>query len=265
MRVLIVTAAGSARRFNRNTDTETAKCIFYRDNPCDALLYQICMKSKACDKIIVVGGYQYNEVTRFIEKYMSFISDKIETVYNPNYEIYGSAYSLVLGIETAEKMSPDEIIFAEGDLYFSAESFDKIITSRKDVVTINMQSIYAERAVVFYENTDHRFIYLYDTDHKEFFITEPFIAIHNSAQIWKFIDVERLSAVIKNLSEKQRFETNLEIINAYFSEKLVEEIEIVFMRNWINCNTIHDYDNIVEIIYGRCIGVHNFNILGENK
>jgi CTP:molybdopterin cytidylyltransferase MocA len=250
MRILIVTAAGSARRFNRDTNIETAKCIFYHDNPRHALLYQLCEKSKTCDKIIIVGGYKYTEVARFIESHMPFLSDKIEMVYNQNYETYGSAYSLVLGIEATEKMSPDEIIFAEGDLYFSAESFDKIIISKKEVVTINMLPICAERSVVFYENTDHRFKYLYDTKHSELYIEEPFAAIYNSAQIWKFIDAEKLFLVTKNLSEKQRSGTNLEIINAYFSKKPAEEIEIVVMHDWVNCNTIRDYYDVIKIISG---------------
>jgi choline kinase len=253
MRVLIITVAGSARRFNRDTNTEIAKCIFYRGSPSNALLYQLCVKSKPCDKIIIVGGYKYDEVTQFVQKHIPFLSDKIEMVYNPNYEIYGSAYSLVLGIETAENMSPDEVVFVEGDLYFNSESFDKIIASKKDVVTINMQPICAERSVIFYENADNRLVYSYDAKHKEFFITEPFKAIYNSAQVWKFMDVGRLFAVTKELSEKQRRETNLEIINAYLFKKPAKEVEIVFMRDWVNCNTLHDYRRVEKNIGGCSI------------
>ncbi|MDR1073700.1 MAG: hypothetical protein LBL45_08505 [Treponema sp.] len=70
MKVLIITAAGTARRFNRDIEHETAKCIFYHDKPQNALLYQLCAKAEACDAIIIVGGYQYSQVTLFVERYI---------------------------------------------------------------------------------------------------------------------------------------------------------------------------------------------------
>jgi predicted CopG family antitoxin len=66
--------------------------------------------------------------------------------------------------------------------------------------------------------------------------------------VWKFVDAKRLFSIIKRLSEKRRAGTNLEIINAYFSGKTAEEIEIVAMKKWINCNTIHDYDDVLEAL-----------------
>ncbi|MDR2194758.1 MAG: hypothetical protein LBP19_09920 [Treponema sp.] len=262
MKVLIVTVAGTARRFNRELERETAKCIFYRENPQNALLYQLCVKAEACDTIIIVGGYHYTEVCLFVERYIQQMPNRlhnIEMVFNPNYESYGSAYSLILGIEAAKKLSPEEIIFAEGDLFFDKACFDTIIAAQKDTLSINTIPIQSEKAVVLYEDMHHHVRYLYDTAHKALRINEAFLAIYNSAQVWKFVDMERLFSVVKHLSEKQRMGTNLEIINAYFSEKTTEEIEIVVMKKWINCNTIYDYDdvlrNIISYAFSKNIGL----------
>ena len=41
MRTLIVTVAGTATRFNRDTEKEVLKCLYYKERPEYTLLYQI--------------------------------------------------------------------------------------------------------------------------------------------------------------------------------------------------------------------------------
>ena len=56
MRTLIVTVAGTATRFNRDTEKEVLKCLYYKERPEYTLLYQILAKSDGIDEYIVVGG-----------------------------------------------------------------------------------------------------------------------------------------------------------------------------------------------------------------
>ena len=41
MKYLIITVAGTATRFNRDTEKETLKCLYYKDSPKFALLNQL--------------------------------------------------------------------------------------------------------------------------------------------------------------------------------------------------------------------------------
>lgn len=70
MKALIVTIAGTATRFNRDTDKETLKCLYYETSPCYSLLYQILDKAREIDQIIIVGGYLYDKLINFTEKYL---------------------------------------------------------------------------------------------------------------------------------------------------------------------------------------------------
>jgi choline kinase len=248
MRILIITIAGTARRFNQELKEEVVKSIFYEVNYKYSLLYQLCIKAHACDKIIIVGGYKIEQVSEYITTYMSFFSEKIELVFNPYFESYGTAYSLFLGITAAQEYNPDEIIFSEGDLYFSNSSFEEVVSAKSDVLTINVIPIEANKAVVLYKNFNNHIKYIYDTKHTALTIREPFLAVYNSAQVWKFINIKRLSLIVKELSHEQITGTNLEIINGYFSSMPAKDISLITMDNWINCNTIHDYDNVIEKI-----------------
>ena len=115
MRTLIVTVAGTATRFNRDTEKEVLKCLYYKERPEYTLLYQILAKSDGIDEYIVVGGYLYDQLEVFVEHNLLPFKSKIKLVYNPRYRDYGSGYSLVKGLEAVSEKT-DEIIFAEGDL-----------------------------------------------------------------------------------------------------------------------------------------------------
>ena len=67
MKTLIVTVAGTATRFNRDTETEVLKCLYYKERPEYSLLSQILNQSEDIDEYIIVGGYLYEQLETFIE------------------------------------------------------------------------------------------------------------------------------------------------------------------------------------------------------
>ena len=113
MKALIITVAGTATRFNKDTSRDTLKCLYFQENPRYSLLYQILDKARSLDKYIIVGGYLFEELSAFINCNLQEFKDKIELVYNSHYEDYGSGYSLIKGIE-AVSSECDEVIFVEG-------------------------------------------------------------------------------------------------------------------------------------------------------
>ena len=247
MRSLIVTVAGSATRFNRDTEEQTLKCLYHIGSPKKCLLYQIFDKARDVDEFIVVGGFLYDKLTDFIKTDCAEFAAKITTVYNPLFAEYGSGYSLVKGVESLSGNS-DEVVFVEGDLFFDKAEFARILNSEKDVITVNHELIDARKAVILYETEEGRFKYLYDTSHKTLIINEPFLAIYNSGQICIFKSVDGLKIAVTNLTAKQIQGTNLEIIQSYFGNMNRSDVEIVPMTVWYNCNTVADYKKVYSII-----------------
>lgn len=247
MRTLIVTVAGTATRFNRDTNTEVLKCLYYKNRPEYTLLSQILNQSEDIDEYVIVGGYLYEQLETFVEEHLFSLKSKIKLVYNPFYREYGSGYSLLKGIEAVSEQA-DEIIFAEGDLFFDQESFEYIVRTEQNVLTINREFILSDKAVVLYIDESDGVHYLYDTSHKSLFVSEAFKAIYNSAQIWKFIQPKLLKEVVGSLSEKQKQGTNLEIIQGYFGRLAEGQYEIVPMKVWCNCNTVADYERVYTML-----------------
>ena len=247
MRSLIVTVAGTATRFNRDTAEPTLKCLYEIGGYKNSLLYQILNKARDYDEYVIVGGYLYEKLQEFVNENLTEFKDKIRLIFNPEYSTYGSGYSLILGIQAASPAS-SEILFVEGDLYFDNEDFEKIKKSDKAVFTVNHELITAKKAVAVYENTDRNLCYLYDTSHSYLQIPEPFLAVYNSGQVWKFTDMSKLSNVLNSLTSKQVKGTNLEIIQRYFGDLCPEEYEMVAFNTWHNCNTVKDYETVYAII-----------------
>ena len=247
MRTLIVTVAGTATRFNQDTEKETLKSLYYIDSPRHSLLVQIVEKSRGFDEIIIVGGYLHDELCRFVEEHLADYGNKIKLVYNPLYSTYGSGYSLIKGIE-AVSGTDGEVVFVEGDLYFDNASYQDILRSPLDVVTANHEFILAEKAVVFYVNKLDELHYIYDTAHKELVIPEPVKAVYNSGQIWKFRSIPRLKQVVSSLTEEQMKGTNLEIVQGYLNGLTPVQVDLLPLKTWINCNTVKDYQKIHQLI-----------------
>lgn len=247
MKIVIITVAGISSRFNKDLPEEDKilKCLYFEDNPQDTLIYHMLEKADYADKIVVVGGFKYDDLVGYINNSIpKNLQDKILTVYNEHYSDLSSGYSLYLGIKEAmdNYNGIDEILFVEGDLDIDDESFSNIVKSPKNVLTFNHEPIYSNKAVVLYQNENDEYHYLFNSDHGLLSLDEPFKAIFNSGQTWKFKDVELLKIANDNFYENLIDDTNLGIIQKYFD--LVEdtsEIEIIGLKHWVNCNTRDDY------------------------
>lgn len=243
MKVLIITVAGMASRFNQDLEKETLKCIYTEKSLKESLLYQIMTKCKQMDKYIIVGGYLFDELEKIVmgaEEFETF-REKVSLVKNIQYKDYGSGYSLYLGLLEALKYIPTEIVFAEGDLFVDCDSLKKVIDSPKNVLTITREPILARKAVALYEDMLNQIHYLYDIQHECLQINEPFRAVYNSGQIWKFIDMDLLQKILNNLTEQDKKDTNLVIVQAYFGQLKRQEIDVIDIEKWFNCNTVDDY------------------------
>lgn len=247
MKSLIITVAGTATRFNKDTNKDTLKCLYFQESPQYSLLYQILDKARSIDKYIIVGGYLFEELSLFIKHNLQEFKDKIELVYNPHYMEYGSGYSLIKGIESVPSCC-DEILFVEGDLFFDRLSFEQVLSAHGNVITANREFIISQKAVAFYVDIKGQIHYIYDTMHRTLYISEPFQAIYNSAQIWKFLSWEKITMVINNLSPSQIRGTNLEIIQGYFGDLPLEALNLVPVEVWYNCNTVSDYNTVYSLI-----------------
>jgi len=247
MTTLIITVAGSATRFNKDLDREVLKCIYYEESPKYALLYQLLDKARDLDEYIIVGGYLFNQLETFCNQELQEFRHKIKLIYNEHFLDYGSGYSL---LKATDSLSPNtkNVIFVEGDLFYTEEDFTKIIESKKNVVSINKEPIYANKAVVLYLDTQQHIHYLYDTAHQILNIREPFCAVFNSAQMWKFNDTSYLQRVRKRLTDEQEKGTNLELIDAYFRDIEKDSIDIIPIETWYNCNTVKDYHHVYKFI-----------------
>lgn len=242
-KILIITVAGTSSRFNNslNSKEPILKCIFYKGHVQHSLLSKFLEFHKHFEKIIIVGGFLFNQLETAI-KYFNY--NNIDLVYNDKYNILGSGYSLYIGIQKALEYDFDEIVFAEGDLYIDKKSFLQIIKAKKDVISINKDAIYANKAVILYTNANGDIRYMYDKSHKALQINEPFIAIFNSGQIWKFYNPSKVRNIIQTYEQNIFQDTNLGFIQKYFDDINIKNCDIITFKKWINCNTINDFNQI---------------------
>lgn len=246
MKSLIVTVAGTATRFNRDTNAETLKCLYTETDYKATLLYQILKKAEHYDSFIIVGGFLFDALERFVRNNLQEFADRIRLVKNDHYSDYGSGYSLQLGIRTLPEETT-EVVFVEGDLFNTKDSFETVDNTETNVITVNRDYITSDKAVALYINTDGKIRYIYDTSHEALEIPESFLAIYNSAQIWKFTDVGRLFSAGCRSGEDIKG-TNLVIIQNYFGDLDRDEYKIIEIDPWFNCNTVNDYRKIKNLI-----------------
>lgn len=241
MNALIITVAGLSSRFSKSIGCETLKCIYSQKDYKSTLIYNLIHENGVYDYYVIVGGYKYSELEKFIDSSLNDIREKIILVNNEKYSEYGSGYSLYLGIKALHGLDINTITFAEGDLFLDKESLISIHSSKVNVITINNEIIDSNKSVVLYKNSDDEIKYLYDLNHSLLEIKEPFKQIYNSGQVWKFVDISRLFDITYSLSEIEQQGTNLVIIQKYFQQLNENEYEIIRFNKWINCNTIEDY------------------------
>lgn len=246
MKSLIITVAGLSSRFNKDLEQPVLKCLYYEDNPyCSLLAMQISRTYEYVDEIVIVGGYKYDDLTAYVAKYITDDEHKIKTVYNEHYHDYGSGYSLLKGIETLSK-DTNEVTFIEGDLFFDSESVADVLDSKKDVISVNSEPILSQKAVALYFDANNYPHYIYDTNHSSLEIHEPFTAIYNSGQMWKFCKPSKLRNVCSELTQKQIEGTNLEIVQRYYGDISADKLEIIRVDKWYNCNTVSDYKEAMK-------------------
>lgn len=248
MKSLIITVAGMSSRFNKDTKESVLKCLYYEGTPSNSLLsLQVHKVYHLVDEIVVVGGYKYEDLEQFICQEMKDVNHKMKLVYNEHYSDYGSGYSLLKGIEMVSR-DADEITFIEGDLFFDTESVVKIITSPKDVISVNNEPILSNKAVALYFDAQNYPHYIYDTSHSCLEIHEPFTAIYNSGQMWKFMNTTRVREICQFLTPEQEQGTNLEIIQKYFGAYKNSQLDLIRVNLWYNCNTVADYREAIKAL-----------------
>ncbi len=251
MKIAIITVAGISSRFNKDVPEEkkVLKCLYWEDKPKNTLIYQLIKKVSSYDKIIVVGGFKFQDLIDYISKNISqSLKDKIIIYNNSHYEDLSSGYSLYIGIKEALTNfdNIEEILFVEGDLDIDEDSFSKVLNSNKNVLTINRDPIYSNKSVVLYQDKNDVYHYLFNSDHGLLTIDEPFKAIFNSGQIWKFKNIELLKIATDYFKDNIIEDTNLGIIQKYFDLVDNNEIEVIEFKHWVNCNTHDDYKLIKD-------------------
>lgn len=243
----IITVAGTSTRFRKSIGKDCLKCIYSEKNEHDTLLMRQLSMCKTFDEVIIVGGYKFSELETFVYKYLKEYPVNISLVQNEHYEDLGSGYSLILGIQEAEKLGVNQILFLEGDLFFDSNTFKTIVENNNNVVTVNTDPIEAKKAVAFYINERGKINYIYDTAHSALSINEPFLGIYNSGQVWKFSDAAKLYKLTSELTQNEIEGTNLVLVQKYFGSLNQNEYKVIRFNDWINCNTVEDYRKAEEI------------------
>lgn len=244
MTYAVITVAGVSSRFNQREETPVLKCIYHTEDHKKTLLYSILKKCRGCKGVIIVGGYQFGELEKYIENLRGEFPFGIDVICNPYYETYGSGYSLKTGLqECYSKPDCTDVVFIEGDLFFDSESMAYITDSKKSCLTVNSDPIMSKKAVALYINEQNEIKYLYDTQHGLFRLPEPFSEIYNSGQVWKFSEKNAAVQVMAEMDESDWHGTNLCFVERYLNHVSREHVEIVKFKKWVNCNTREDYRN----------------------
>ena len=68
MRIAIITVAGISNRFNHGVKDKVLKAIYYEGDPRRTLLFRQCRQCRDMDRIILVGGYQYEALSSYVER-----------------------------------------------------------------------------------------------------------------------------------------------------------------------------------------------------
>lgn len=250
MKVLLLTVAGLSSRFSESVGYSCLKCIYHEHSVQESLLYRMLERHEIFDRIVIVGGFKFRELEEFVNQEFAEIRHKILLVENRHFADYGSGYSFQAGVRALERDAEgtvcDELIFAEGDLFVDDESFRTVCMSAGSVMTYTTKPIYAEKSVAFYLDMNDKPHYIYDTAHGSLRIDEPFKAVFNSGQVWKFARPKVLWDILDGMSEEELQGTNLVPVNAYFQSMESGITELVGFRKWVNCNTLLDFNEMMD-------------------
>lgn len=255
MRAVIITIAGVSSRFNEGLPLRehSHKSIYHEGDRRNTLLYHLLEKCRFADRIILVGGSCFDEVKEYCSSLPVAVKEKIKLVYNEHYADLASGYSLYLGLSSLfeEENNYQELLFVEGDLDIDRESFQKAVDCPGDVISYSYEPIYASKAVVLYQNAEGRYRYAFNSSHGLLQITEPFSMILNSGQMWKFTNMDLLQKANRKFYQEEKDGTNLRIIQNYLDNRRPEDITVVGLLRWTNCNTRQDYKKILAYWEGE--------------
>ncbi len=244
MKAAIITVAGISSRFNEGIPEQNKelKAIYPKEDREATLLHHLLEKCSFADRIAVVGGYKFDELKAYCEELEPEYRNKITLVENTHYSDLASGYSLYLGLAEVLREDVSEVLFIEGDLDVDDASFHAVVSAEKSVLTYTFEPIYANKAVVLYQNADGEYRYAFNSSHGLLSIDEPFSCILNSGQTWKFTDAGALRKANERFFAEDKGGTNLIIVRNYL--ELAPEVELVGLHRWTNCNTREDYRKI---------------------
>lgn len=249
MKVAIITAAGVSSRFNEGIagEDKRLKIIYYEEDKRNTLLYHLVERCSFADKIVLVGGYQYDQLKAYCEELPPSMKDKLFLIYNEYYAELASGYSLYVGLNAVFERWEDvgEVLFVEGDLDIDRDSFGKVIEAGGNVLTYNFVPIYADKAVVLYKDGQDHFRYAFNCSHGLLTIPGAFSLILNSGQVWKFTEIGKLKAANERFYQGKRDGTNLDIIQNYVDACDAESFVLIGLARWTNCNTREDYRKLL--------------------
>lgn len=251
MKIVIITIAGISSRFNEGIEEENKvlKCLYTEGDKEDTLLYHLMRKCSYADHIILVGGYKFEELSNFYKNDLIDAFPNVTLVLNEHYSDLSSGYSLYLGIQSALKHNPSEILFVEGDLDIDNASFLKVVDAEKSVLTYTYEPIYANKAVVLFKDEKEQYHYAFNSSHGLLTIDSAFSCILNSGQMWKFTEIDKLKTANEEFYRISKGDTNLRIIQNYLDFGV--DVDLISLKRWTNCNTRDDYRKIVSYWEGE--------------
>ena len=138
MRAFITTAAGQSTRFNQGCADPVLKCLYHTEKTPECILFRLLRQAVEAgfDRLIVVGGYRYQDLQHAVEEYHN---PSIKLVYNPRWQDCGSMFSLYYGVLAAEGAT--ELLFCEGDIITDRDSFRQLASAQKDSFAIAREPI----------------------------------------------------------------------------------------------------------------------------
>lgn len=239
-RTLVIPVAGTSTRFGATAGREVLKAI-YREGPGGRTILGELLDAAPdlFGAVVVVGGYRFEELGRFLE---ARGDPRVTLVLNEHFQDWGSHYSMYLGLARARtRPGCREIVLAEGDLVLDRAAFRALAQAEGSVLSSNREPILASKSVAFYQNLAGAITFLYDPRHRALTIPEPFVAIANSGQVWKFADMEVLDALLAEQTEPDFRATNLNFIQRYFQALPPGRHQVLEFPTWHNCNTLDEY------------------------
>lgn len=119
MKTVILAAGRGTRLLPLTQEKSKVLLSVQEDVPLLELLLQPSITSELISQLFIVTGFQSDEIERAVNKY-----PKVQTIFNPQYMVNNPLSSLNL---VAKHLLLDDFIIANGDTWFSNESFQDLL------------------------------------------------------------------------------------------------------------------------------------------